>query len=116
MIEDRFVIDTPGTELIFVEKDSIYFFEAQNDIVKVRAHGREPYFHEENIDRLEERLSRPPFFRTGEDIIINLNRIYKLKRNSLWDYEIRMLPPVNRLFSVEKEKIGQLKETLGIET
>jgi len=84
----------PG-RAILLDREDIYFIEADGDDNLIRTARSKRYPHVEPVETAEGRLPSPPFFRLHRSYIVNLNRTYDLRSRAGGDWEVKMDPPVN---------------------
>ena len=110
----RFPIKGEPGRIILLEKDKIYYIEAEGDDSLVRTARKKVYQHVEPLDEVGERLPSPPFFRIHRSYIVNLDRVLELRSRGERDYEVKMDPPVNKVLPVSRKRYSKLIELLGI--
>ena len=110
----RFPIKSEPRRVILLEKDKIFYIEAEGDDSLVRTARKKVYKHVEPLDEVEERLPSPPFFRIHRSYIVNLDRVLELRSRGERDYEVKMDPPVNKVLPVSRKRYSKLIERLGI--
>ena len=103
----------PG-RIVLLEKDQIYYIEAEGDDTLVRAARKNIYRHVEPLEEVEDRLPSPPFFRIHRSYIVNLNRVYELRSRGDGEWEVKMDPPVNKVLPVSRRRMDELRALLGI--
>ncbi len=110
----RFPIKGEPGRIILLEKDKIFYVEAEGDDSIVRTARKKVYKHVEPLDEVEARLTSPPFFRIHRSYIVNLERVYALRSRGDGEWEVKMDPPVNKVLPVSRRRMKELRELLGI--
>lgn len=70
--------------VILLEKDHVYYIQADGDDTLMRASRKKPYAHLEPLEEVEARLPSPPFFRIHRSSVVNLDRVYELRSRGGW--------------------------------
>lgn len=109
----RFPIKSEPGRIILLEKDQIYYVKADGDDTLVRAARKKLYEHIEPLEEAEARMLSLPFLQIHRSYIVNLDRVYELRRRSENDWALRMDPPVNKVLPVSRDRISDLWELLG---
>lgn len=100
----------PG-RVALLEKDQIFYVEAEADDTLIRTARKKRYRHGERLDQVEGRLPSPPFFRVHRSYAVNLNRVLELRSRGNDEWELKMDPPVNKVLPVSRRRLPDL---LGI--
>ncbi len=103
----------PG-RAILLDRDDIYYIEAEGDDSLIRTARRKRYPHVEPLETVEGRLPSPPFFRIHRSYIVNLDRVYELRSRGDGEWEVKMDPPVNKVLPVSRRRMDELRALLGI--
>ena len=109
-----FPIKSEPGRVTLLEKDKIYYIEAEGDDTLLRTARKKPYSHIEPLEEVEARLSSPPFFRIHRSYIVNLDRDYELRSRGDGEWEVKMDPPVNKVLPVSRRRMDELRALLGI--
>ena len=72
----------PG-RAILLDRDAIYYIEADGDDSLIRTARRKRYPHVEPLETDERRLPSLPFFRIHRSYIVNLDRVYELRSRGM---------------------------------
>ena len=107
-------IRTRRGHVILLEKDQIFYIEADGDDSLVRTARRKLYRHTGRLEEVESLLPSLPFFRIHRSYIVNLDRVYELRSRGPADHELKLDPPVNKVLPISRRRYGELKEILGI--
>ncbi len=110
----RFPVKSKPGRVILLEKDQIFFIEAEGDDSLIRTARKTMRRHSERLEQVEERLPSPPFFRIHRSYIVNLDRVYELRSRGSDEWEVKMDPPVNKVLPVSRRRMEELRELLGI--
>ena len=110
----RFPIKSKPGRVGLLEKDQIFYVEAEADDCLIRTARKKLYRHSERLDQVEARLSSPPFFRVHRSYVVNLNRVLELRSRGDDEWELKMDPPVNKVLPVSRRRLPDLREMLGI--
>jgi len=103
----------PGRATL-LDRDDIYYFEAEGDDSLIRTARKKRYAHVEPLETVESRLPPPPFFRIHRSYIVNLDRVYELRSRGDGEWEVKMDPPVNKVLPVSRRRMDELRSLLGI--
>ena len=74
----RFPVKSEPGRVVLLEKNQIFYVEAEADDSLIRTARKKRYRHSERLDQVEARLSSPPFFRVHRSYLVNLNRVLEL--------------------------------------
>jgi DNA-binding LytR/AlgR family response regulator len=110
----RFPVKSKPGRVILLEKDQIFFIEAEGDDSLIRTARKTMRRHSERLEQVEERLPSPPFFRIHRSYIVNLDRVYELRSRGSDEWEVKMDPPVNKVLPVSRRRMEELRKLLGI--
>lgn len=110
----RFPVKSEPGRLTLLERDQIFYIEAEADDSLIRTARKKRYRHSERLDQVEARLPSPPFFRVHRSYIVNLHRVLELRSRSENEWELKMDPPVNKVLPVSRRRFPDLRELLGI--
>ncbi len=110
----RFPVKSKPGQVILLEKDQIFFIEAEGDDSLIRTARKTMRRHSERLEQVEERLPSPPFFRIHRSHIVNLDRVYELRLRGNDEWEAKMDPPVNKVLPVSRRRMEELRKLLGI--
>ena len=110
----RFPVKSEPGRVALLEKDKIFYVEAEADDSLIRTARKKRYRHSERLDRVESRLPSPPFFRIHRSYVVNLNRVLELRSRGDDEWELKMDPPVNKVLPVSRRRLSDLRELLGI--
>ena len=100
--------------MILLDRDDIYYIEAEGDDSLVRTARRKRYPHVEPLVTVEGHLPSVPFFRIHRSYIVNLDRVYQLRARGDGEWEVKMDPPVNKVLPVSRRRMEELRALLGI--
>ncbi len=112
--ELRFPVKSEPGRIVLLEKNQIFYVEAEADDSLIRTARSKRYRHSERMDQVEERLPSPPFFRIHRSYVVNLNRVLELRSRGGDEWELKMDPPVNKVLPVSRRRLPELHELLGI--
>ena len=112
--ELRFPVKSEPGRVVLLERDQIFYVEAEADNSLIRTARKKLYRHSERLDQVEDRLPSPPFFRVHRSYVVNLNRVLELRSRGDDEWELKMDPPVNRVLPVSRRRLPELRELLGI--
>ena len=76
----RFPVRSEPGRIILLDREDIYYVEAEGDDSLIRTARKKRYPHVEPLETIESRLPSPPFFRIHRSYIVNLDRVYELRR------------------------------------
>lgn len=76
----RFPVRREPGRIILLDREDIYYVEAEGDDSLIRTARKKRYPHVEPLETIESRLPSPPFFRIHRSYIVNLDRVYELRR------------------------------------
>ena len=110
----RFPVKSEPGRVALLEKDQIFYVEAEADDSLIRTARRKRYRHSERLDQVESRLPSPPFFRVHRSYLVNLNRVLELRTRGDDEWELKMDPPVNKVLPVSRRRLPDLRALLGI--
>ena len=110
----RFPVKSEPGRVALLEKNQIFYVEAEADDSLIRTARKKLYRHSERLDQVENRLPSPPFFRIHRSYIVNLNRVFGLRSRGGDEWELKMDPPVNKVLPVSRRRLPWLRELLGI--
>jgi len=110
----RFPVKSDPGRVALLEKDQIFYVEAEADDSLIRTARKKLYRHSERLDLVEGRLPSPPFFRVHRSYLVNLNRVLELRSRGDDEWELKMDPPVNKVLPVSRRRLPDLRELLGI--
>ena len=110
----RFPIKSEPGRITLLERDQIFYVEAQGDDSLIRTARVKLFRHVEPLEEVEARLPSPPFFRIHRSYIVNLNRVLELRLRGGRDYEVKMDPPVNKVLPVSRDRYPELSKLLGL--
>jgi len=110
----RFPVKSKPGQVILLEKDQIFFIEAEGDDSLIRTARKTMRRHSERLEQVEDRLPSPPFFRIHRSYIVNLDRVYELRSRGNDEWEVKMDPPVNKVLPVSRRRMEELRKLLGI--
>ena len=110
----RFPVKSEPGRVALLEKDKIFYVEAEADDSLIRTARKKRYRHSERLEEVEDRLPSPPFFRIHRSYIVNLNRVLELRSRGDDEWELKMDPPVNKVLPVSRRRLPDLRELLGI--
>ncbi|MFV1860032.1 MAG: LytR/AlgR family response regulator transcription factor [Anaerolineales bacterium] len=110
----RFPVKSKPGKVILLERDQIFFIEAEGDDSLIRTARKTMRRHSERLEQVEERLPSPPFFRIHRSYIVNLDRVYELRTRAEGEWEVKMDPPVNKVLPVSRRRMEELRKLLGI--
>lgn len=110
----RFPVKTEPGRVALLERDKIFYVEAEADDSLIRTARKKLYRHSERLDQVEARLPSPPFFRVHRSYVVNLNRVLELRSRGDDEWELKMDPPVNKVLPVSRRRLPDLREMLGI--
>jgi two-component system response regulator LytT len=114
MAAHRFPIKSEPGRVTLMEKDQIFYVEAEADDSLIRTARKKLYRHSERLDQVEGRLPSPPFFRIHRSYVVNLNRVLELRSRGDDEWELKMDPPVNKVLPVSRRRLPDLREMIGI--
>ncbi len=112
--ELRFPVKSEPGRVALLERDKIFYVEAEADDSLIRTARKKLYRHSERLDQVEARLPSPPFFRIHRSYVVNLNRVLELRSRGHDEWELKMDPPVNKVLPVSRRRLPDLRELLGI--
>ena len=112
--DPRFPVKSEPGHVTLLEKDQIFYVEAEADDSLIRTARKKRYHHSERLEEVEDRLPSPPFFRIHRSYIVNLNRVLELRSRGDDEWELKMDPPVNKVLPVSRRWLPDLRELLGI--
>ena len=107
-------IKTDRGHLILLEKDQIFYIQAEGDDSLVRTARPKVYRHTERLEQVQARLPSPPFYRVHRSYIVNLDRVYELRPRGRTDHELKLDPPVNKVLPISRRRYVELKAVFGI--
>lgn len=110
----RFPVRGELGRAILLDRNDIFYVEAEGDDSLIRTARRKRYPHIEPLETVESRLPSPPFFRIHRSYIVNLNRAYELRTRGDGEWELKMDPPVNKVLPVSRRRMDDLRALLGI--
>jgi len=110
----RLPIKSEPGRIILLERDQIFYVEAEGDDSLIRTARVKLFRHVEPLEDVEARLPSPPFFRIHRSYIVNLNRVLELRLRGERDYEVKMDPPVNKVLPVSRDRYPELAKLLGL--
>ena len=110
----RFPIKSEPGRITLLERDQIFYVEAEGDDSLIRTARVKLFRHVEPLEEVEARLPSPPFFRIHRSYIVNLNRVLELRLRGGRDYEVKMDPPVNKVLPVSRDRYPELSKLLGL--
>ena len=110
----RFPVKSEPGRVALLEKNRIFYVEAEGDDSWIRTARKKLYRHSERLDQVEARLPSPPFFRVHRSYVVNLNRVLELRSRGDDEWELKMDPPVNKVLPVSRRRLPDLREMLGI--
>ena len=110
----RFPVKSEPGRVALLEKDRIFYVEAEADDSLIRTARKKLYRHSERLEQVEARLPSPPFFRVHRSYVVNLNRVLELRSRGDDEWELKMDPPVNKVLPVSRRRLPGLRELLGI--
>jgi len=110
----RFPVRSGRGRMALLEKDQIFYVEAEADDSLIRTARKKLYRHSERLDEVEARLPSPPFSRVHRSSIVNLNRVLELRSRGGDEWELKIDPPVNKVLPVSRRRLPDLREVLGI--
>ena len=110
----RFPIKSEPGRITLLERDQIFYVEAQGDDSLIRTARVKLFRHVEPLEEVEARLPSPPFFRIHRSYIVNLNRVLELRLRGGRDYEVKLDPPVNKVLPVSRDRYPELAKLLGL--
>ncbi len=110
----RFPVKSEPGRVVLLEKDQIFYVEAEADDSLIRTARKKRHRHSERLDQVEARLPSPPFFRIHRSYVVNLNRVLELRSRGNDEWELKMDPPVNKVLPVSRRRLPALRELLGI--
>ena len=110
----RFPIKSEPGRITLLERDQIFYVEAEGDDSLIRTARVKLFRHVEPLEEVEARLPSPPFFRIHRSYIVNLNRVLELRLRGERDYEVKMDPPVNKVLPVSRDRYPELAKLLGL--
>ena len=110
----RFPIKSEPGRITLLERDQIFYVEAEGDDSLIRTARVKLFRHVEPLEEVEARLPSPPFFRIHRSYIVNLNRVLELRLRGGRDYEVKMDPPVNKVLPVSRDRYPELAKLLGL--
>ena len=110
----RFPVRSQPGRAILLDREAIYYIEADGDDSLLRTARRKRCSHVEPLDTVESRLPSPPFFRIHRSYIVNLDRVYELRSRGDGEWELKMDRPVNKVLPVSRRRMDELRELLGI--
>jgi len=110
----RFPVKSEPGRVALLEKNQIFYVEAEADDSLIRTARKKLYRHSERLDQVEGRLPSPPFFRVHRSYVVNLNRVLELRSRGGDEWELKMDPPVNKVLPVSRRRLPDLRELLGI--
>ena len=106
--ELRFPVKSEPGRVVLLEKDRIFYVEAEADDTLIRTARKKRYRHSERLDQVESRLPSPPFFRIHRSYVVNLNRVLELRSRGENEWELKMDPPVNKVLPVSRRRLRDL--------
>ena len=110
----RFPVKSEPGRVALLEKDQIFYVEAEADDSLIMTARKKLYRHSEGLYQVEGRLPSPPFFRIHRSYVVNLNRVLELRSRGDDEWELKMDPPVNKVLPVSRRRLPELREPLGI--
>ena len=110
----RFPVKIAPGRVVLLEKDQIFYVEAEADDSLIRTARKKLYRHSERLDQAEARLPSPPFFRVHRSYVVNLSRVLEIRSRGDNEWELKMDPPVNKVLPVSRRRLSDLRELLGI--
>ena len=110
----RFPVKSEPGRVALLEREKIFYVEAEADDSLIRTARKNRYRHSERLDQVEGRLPSPPFFRIHRYYVVNLNRVLELRSRGGDEWELKMDPPVNKVLPVSRRRLPDLRELLGI--
>jgi DNA-binding LytR/AlgR family response regulator len=110
----RFPVKSGAGRVFMLDRDKIYYVEADGDDSLIRTARRKTYKHIEPLDEVEARLPSPPFFRIHRSFIVNLDRVLEVRQRTDRDLEVKLDPPVNKILPVARDRYARLSEHLGL--
>ncbi len=114
IFELRFPVKSEPGRVVLLERDQIFYVEAEADDSLIRTARKKLYRHSERLDQVEARLPSPPFFRVHRSYVVNLNRVLELRSRGDDEWELKMDPPVNKVLPVSRRRLPDLRDLLGI--
>ena len=110
----RFPIKSEPGRITLLERDQIFYVEAQGGDSLIRTARVKLFRHVEPLEEVQARLPSPPFFRIHRSYIVNLDRVFEIRLRGERDWGVKMDPPVNKVLPVSRDRYPELAKLLGL--
>jgi len=106
----RFCVKLPS-EILFVPKEEIYFFKAEDKYVFLNTFSKE-YIYDATLKELEGELESAEFLRIHKSVIISTNKIQKIKKQLSGKYSVILTNEKKSRFEISRTYLPIVKDVL----
>ena len=109
--QERFSIKI-GDEIRFIQAKDVDWFHAEDKYVFLHSE-QEQYLLDTTLKNLEETLDPQKFIRIHKSVIINCEKLNRIKRNFTGHYKIELNDPKKSSFEIGRTYLAKVRERLG---
>ena len=111
---DRVLLHLKASRLVVTDPHDVYYLEASGDETIVRRRGRKTLRDVRSLGEVMPAFEPCHFHRIHDRWAVNLRRVREIRRQRDGrDWEIVLLPPVNRVLPVSRRRLPGLMGRFG---
>ena len=111
---DRVLLHLKASRLVVIKPHDVYYLEASGDETIIRRRGRKTLRDVRSLGEVMPAFELCHFHRIHDTWAVNLRRVREIRpQRDGRDWEVVMLPPVNRVIPVSRRRLPGLMRRFG---
>lgn len=111
---DRVLVHLKNSRWVVIEPHDVYYLEASGDETVIRRRGRQTLRDVRSLGEVMPAFEPSHFHRIHDKWAVNLRRVREIRpQRDGRDWEVVMLPPVNKLVPISRSRLPGLLRRFG---